>query len=232
MAIGHNAVRLVVTASLPALPRYATLSYCWGREEFSKLNQGNMNLFFDHISPETLPQTFNDAIHAARQLGLEFIWIDALCIIQEQITNRDWEIEAGNMKSVYGGDFINLAASDATSVRQGFLERTKYLRGGFVARLTTREYCTVHMFHDLHFYEDATAETHLAGRAWTLQERLLPPRTIYFGANGVFWECRSQISSEFLLDATAPSLFTQLLLRPEKEPWKWNKSSGNTPGPT
>lgn len=222
VSIGSNAVKLVITKGLQTLPRYATLSYCWGQKPFTKLKRHNLDIFLDRGIPlEELPQTFVDAIDVTRQLGLEFIWIDALCIIQEETDNIDWEIEAGHMRSVYGGSFVNLAASTATSVHSGFLQRPKY-HTGFIARVTTSDRCTVQRFQCASIYEEATTETHLASRAWAFQERLLPPRTIHFGDMGLFWECRSQISSEFLPDALS-DLRGSILISPEQEPLDWTR---------
>lgn len=50
-----------------------------------------------------------------RDSGLAFLWIDAICIIQDT-GDGDWAIEAGRMASVYGGAFVSLAASDARNV--------------------------------------------------------------------------------------------------------------------
>lgn len=221
VSVGHGAVKLVITEDLQITPRYATLSYCWGREPFTMLTPQNLESFLDHIPQEILPRTFNDAIHAARRLGLEYVWIDALCIIQGEVHNSDWEKEAGHMKSVYSGAFVNLAASTATSVHHGFLRPRKY-RGGFLARVTAGTYSTVHSFYSPSAYREATELTHLAGRAWTLQERLLPARTIYFSDEGLFWECRSHSASEFLPDGL-PEIFGSSLLCPEGRPWPWSE---------
>lgn len=202
ISIGRDVTKLVVTASLPAPPRYATLSYCWGSESFTTLTRDNFDLFLDHIPVTELPQTLIDAIDACRRLGIDYIWIDALCIIQKEENNSDWENEAGKMSDIYGGTFVTIAASDATNVYEGFMQNPipKYYRHGFVARVTTADYCRLQNFYSVSAYLRSTTGTHLATRAWTLQERNLSPRTIYFGKTGLFWVCRSQICSEFLPD--------------------------------
>lgn len=220
ISIGHGAVKLVVTANLPMPPRYATLSYCWGSEPFIMLTNDNLDMFLDHIPLGELPRTFSDAIDASRRLGIDYIWIDSLCIIQKEEDNRDWAREAGHMSAVYGGSFINLAASTATSVQEGFLRRPKHYSGGFVARVTTIDYCRLQSFHSRQVYRESTADTHLATRAWAFQEKLLSPRTIYFGDSGLFWECRYHISSEFLPHGF-PGLFDRQLVVDEDKPLDW-----------
>lgn len=187
------------------------------------LTQDNLGLFLDHIPLDELSQTFIDAIDAARRLNIDYIWIDALCIIQKEENNSDWANEAGNMAAVYGGTFVNLAASNATSVNEGFIHnsRPRYHDGGFIARVTGSDYCRVQNFHRYDF-DEAIKKTHLATRAWALQERLLSPRTIYFGEIGLFWQCRTHISSEFLPDGY-PGLVGDYAVVSEDMPWKWTE---------
>lgn len=221
ISVRPGAVKLVTTITWQTTPRYATLSYCWGKEPFPTLTRDNFDSFLKHIPEEDLPQTFKDAIQATWRLGLEYIWIDALCIIQKEADNRDWKEEAGHMRSVYGGSFVNLAASEAPSVYEGFLYPPKYC-GGFAARVTTSNYSAVRSFNINRIYSLATDYAHLATRAWTLQERLLPIRTIHFGDMGLFWECRSHVASESIPDGISVES-ARLLLCPEDRPWPWEE---------
>ncbi|KAI3401211.1 hypothetical protein diail_11917 [Diaporthe ilicicola] len=184
------------------------------------LTQDNVDLFLDHIPLDELPRTFRDAIYASRRLGIDFIWIDALCIIQGEVHSSDWANEAGHMSDIYGGTFLNLAASTATSVHEGFFQRKKYHNGGFIARVTTSDYCRQQNFHSRMAYEESTTDSYLATRAWAFQEKLLSPRTIYFGDTGLFWECRSHMGSEFLPDGF-PGLHGGQVVIPEDMPWDW-----------
>jgi hypothetical protein len=211
---------LVLTADWETFPKYATLSYCWGREDFIKLTPDNLDSFLNIIPHEDLPKTLKDGIYIARRLGLEYVWIDALCIIQGQDRNDDWQVESGRMRFVYGSAHVNIAASSATNVYEGcFSKPTNYI-GGFLARVTTSEFCRVQNFHSQQVYEESTIITHLASRAWTFQEKLLAPRTIYFGDRGMFWECRSMITSEFCPDWIQHSRSLKLVC-PEGEAWSW-----------
>ncbi|KAF3808665.1 hypothetical protein GCG54_00006532 [Colletotrichum gloeosporioides] len=203
------------------MPQYATLSYCWGLRPFLSLTQNTMRSFLEGISVSDLPQAFRDAIHVAKQLGLSYIWIDALCIIQHD--PKDWSIESSRMRSVYGNSYVNLAASSAINVDEGFFsktERYKYYSGGLYARVRTNEFSAVRNFYGDTVYDESFTYTHLATRAWTLQERLLPARTIYFGNTGIFWECRSGFRSEFLPPGIR-GLARSHLVCPEDRAWKW-----------
>ena len=221
VSIANDVVKLVLTTDWETSPHYATLSYCWGHNEFIKLTSDKLDSFLNNISYDDLPKTFKDAIYIARKLGLEYLWIDALCIIQDKDGIDDWLRESSQMRFVYGNAYINIAASSATNVYEGCFTKLKNHNGGFIARITTSEFCRVQHFYSMGVYEESTTETHLASRAWTFQEKLLAPRTLYFGSQGLFWECRSMTASEFLPDGI-PGTFRPQLVRPADEAWNWN----------
>ncbi|KAI8632030.1 heterokaryon incompatibility protein-domain-containing protein [Xylariaceae sp. FL1651] len=219
--VTDNTVKLVLTETLDQMPQYATLSYCWGSKPFAVLTPRNLTSFLESIPQKDLPKTFTDAIYIVRKLGIAYIWIDALCIIQQQDDNSDWKHEAGHMRWVYGGAHVNIAASSATNVYEGCFLKPKYFNGGFCARVSTKDYCTLRNFHSQRIYEEATSDTYLAGRAWSFQEKLLAPRTIYIGKQGLFWECRTTALSEFLPRGFPRNLDSQLV-RPENQAWNWS----------
>lgn len=229
ISIGSNQddIKLVIVADLEDVPPYSTLSYCWGSEPFTMLTETTLSIFTVNIPRQTLPLTFLDAITATRQLNLSYIWIDALCIIQNQANNTDWKEESGHMRSIYGGGHVNLAVSNATTVHQGFLRRPAHQQaytGGFLARVTTIQYCAVQNFYSGSVREESTALTHLATRAWAFQEKLLPCRTISFCDTGLFWECRDHIASESLPDGFPDSLANSgRMVIPEDSPWSWEQ---------
>lgn len=157
--------------------------------------------------------------------GLAFLWIDALCIVQDP-DDGDWAIEAGRMSSVYGGAFVSLAASDARDVYQGFLSRSSknHYSGGFLARVTINKVlCEVRRFYDPMDYARLVTDCHLSTRGWTLQEKLLPLRTIHFGDKGIWWDCRSQTSSNYLPDGDLTGIAGTNFMPPIGQPWDWAK---------
>lgn len=90
---------------------YLTLSHCWGKIEFRKLLKANFASMLVEIKRSTLCATFQHAIMITRRLGFDYLWIDALCIIQDDPT--DWEIEAATMAAVYASSKLNIGAVDA-----------------------------------------------------------------------------------------------------------------------
>ncbi|TVY15628.1 hypothetical protein LARI1_G006275 [Lachnellula arida] len=108
-------VFLVETRDLAASangPRYATLSHCWGKTILIRTTKKTFRQRKEGMKWETLPPTFRDAISLARALGIQFLWIDSLCIIQDD--KRDWEREAACMAKIYSNSYINIAATGAS----------------------------------------------------------------------------------------------------------------------
>lgn len=202
------------------MPPYATLSYCWGLEPFTMLKPETYDAFMKAISAPDLPKTFRDAIDIARQIGMSYIWIDALCIIQGDST--DWQREAGQMRHVYGGSYLNIAATTATSAHQGCLQEPARYNRGVHVRVTTSQPSTGMRCLYIHAdHSNITTNSPLARRAWAFQEKLLSPRTLYCSPRGLFWQCRSQDMSESHPTAIKPDIYSMFVC-PEDRPWPWN----------
>lgn len=221
LSIGNHDVKLVLTDELEECPPYATLSYCWGTKPFFMLTSETLGRCLGQIADSELPKTFQDAILIARGLGLSYIWIDALCIVQND--NADWLREAGRMRSVYGGSRVNIAATSALNAHQGCFTKADQHCSGFYAQVTTPTHCRTQAFFPDDLYEEYVNGP-LARRGWTLQERLLPPRTLFCGDQGYFWQCRGAARSEFLpheLPQDGMGRQYSSLACPESEPWPW-----------
>lgn len=116
-----------------------------------------------------------------------------LCIVQD--SEDDWKKEAALMTSVYSGSTLNIAASSALDSSHGLFLTTPRLSEGCEAKIMID---ATGDFQLQDSYSRAVTDSHLATRAWALQEKLLPYRTLHFGDRGVFWECRTDIASENL----------------------------------
>ncbi|KAL4260780.1 Heterokaryon incompatibility domain-containing protein [Pleurotus pulmonarius] len=130
----HEVPRLIISNKHPPLldskadpesKRYIALSYCWGPLEEAKLQLKTERKSLDErlqgIPPDTLPQTLLDAVLVCRALGVRYVWIDSLCIIQGDI--QDWERESGKMANVYRNAFLTICAVQGQSCLSGFLGR-------------------------------------------------------------------------------------------------------------
>ncbi|CAH0019322.1 unnamed protein product [Clonostachys rhizophaga] len=219
--ISDATVRLVESDSWDETPEYATLSYSWGSVPFTKLTKETFSSFLREIPFEILPKTFHDAIRLARELGLSYIWIDALCIIQDAENHEDWLKESVRMDCIYGGSQVTLSASSALDAFQGFFPTTPKSNGGFVARIQTDKTCRVQDFSPPEVYEEAVIRTHLGSRGWALQEKSLSRRTLHIGDCGVFWECQSTTKSQFIPEGFSSMIAAHRLVRPENSEWHW-----------
>jgi len=196
LRLDEEGIRLILTAQIPdpQVVRYATLSHAWGSLEFFRLQKGNVE-YLQRLLPENkLTKTFRDAIYITRSLGLEYLWIDSLCIVQDD--EEDWVRESGLMSSVYGGSTINIAAADSIDGNGGCLYDESETRAnkafGYRLRLLNNEDKRLWELAPSFLYKYCTRWTHLAERAWALQERILAPRTLQFSKTDMLWECNEK----------------------------------------
>jgi hypothetical protein len=106
--------------SLPGeAAEYTSLSYCWGGDQPFRTTKCTLPTKLDHISPTSLPKTLQDAASVTRQLGLRYLWIDSLCIIQDD--PLDMTRELSTMHTIYKNATIVIAAEFPTNVHRWFL---------------------------------------------------------------------------------------------------------------
>jgi hypothetical protein len=188
------AVRLVRGCDVTG--RYATLSHCWGRAQISRLLTTNQADMEGGIRLTTLPTTFRQAVVVARFLGIPYLWIDSLCIIQD--STADWEAESAAMAQVYGRALVNIAAASSCDSTGGlFFDRDPDLVQPFTARSPGNGTLAEGWYP----WQDSNkwsrlGEEPLHRRGWVLQERLLSPRTIHFARSEVVWHCLQDLGSE------------------------------------
>jgi Heterokaryon incompatibility protein (HET) len=143
------------------------------------------------VTLERLPQTIVDAVQITRRLGFKYLWIDALCIIQDDAGDKATEIS--KMGSIYKNATITVAAANARGATEGFLRAkiekisTPSATVPFYAP-ESAEMGTVTLNSAVDSYS-LSPEDHLSDRGWTLQEALLPPRLLVFSDIEVLWEC-------------------------------------------
>lgn len=179
-------VTLIETHGI-SVPDYACLSYCWGGL------QPIVNSTTRKSPPEgwtislhELPKTFRDAIHVLRRLGYRYVWIDSLCIIQDDLDDKEREIN--QMPHIYKGSSLTLCASTARSCDEGFIEpRLEHSEFQLPVSLSDNKTGTIYLDRILWF--QPPIEEPLGTRAWALQERLLSPRVIEYGWRTVRWNC-------------------------------------------
>src|ERR1700733_13859768 len=102
---------------------YVALSHCWGSSNLPKGTKATMKLLKIGIDWNTLTQTFRDAIMLTRKLGFHYIWIDSLCIIQDD--ENDWRVEASKMAGIYENAVLVVSATASRDSSEGLFRDRK-----------------------------------------------------------------------------------------------------------
>lgn len=120
-----NHPRLQPAAANAFANRYAAVSYCWGtKEEAEKQLKTTVNTLQQRLAEidiKSMPHTVADAVRLCRAIGLRYLWIDALCIIQDD--ENDWTRESFEMSNIYANSFITICAVTGASCSAGFLDK-------------------------------------------------------------------------------------------------------------
>ncbi|KAF2446682.1 HET-domain-containing protein [Karstenula rhodostoma CBS 690.94] len=172
---------------------YATLSYRWGPPEKQPLRttKGTLSQHLAGIQLSQLPRTFQDAVSIARAVNLQYLWIDSLCIIQDDLD--DWNTEAPSMGQIYSDAALVIAASGACDSSEGcFL--TRISPEPFIEIPYVREDGVSHGHIQLstkrHTVRLMPVREPLGERGWVLQEWALARRLVHFTNKGMMWSCR------------------------------------------
>lgn len=202
--LDDDQLRLIHTLSndCPSEVQYNTLSYRWNTQEDPKLLLSNVTQWTRCRSTNTLPPVFQDAIAITRRLGILYIWIDALCIIQDNVD--DWRSESALIGQVYQNSYLNLAASAAAaaaaaaSTKAGtvglYMKREPVDFPGVL--FTSDNICNNRCWVLTHWRQGGNVRYEpLLRRGWIFQERLLSPRTVYF-SDQLKWECAELLACE------------------------------------
>jgi hypothetical protein len=104
--------RIFLSVGEDRIGSYAALSYCWGKSERERqylTKNENLEQRQEAVDISTFPKTFTDAIVVCRHLGIRFLWIDSLCIIQDN--QSDWQTQSERMGNIYSNATLTIAAS-------------------------------------------------------------------------------------------------------------------------
>lgn len=179
---------------LSRLGRYTALSHCWGPVEKHSLTTTTDNLDehrqgipFDHLS-----RTFQDAVTITREIGVEYLWIDSLCILQND--RSDWEQEAPRMGAVYEEAYLTICATGAANGTEGCFAVAEELcepQAGIIP--LKRQFLDSRKSDVWWSYPTQTIRNDMLGplqsRAWITQEWILSPRQIHYCRGRLAWCC-------------------------------------------
>jgi hypothetical protein len=173
--------------------RYAALSYCWGVKQQVITTTGSIAKFQVGIKEGSLPKTIQDAIKITGGLQIQYLWVDALCIIQDSVEDKSAEIN--EMGKIYKNASITIAALDAATAFDGFIREVQPLDGAVMPfRLPNNKQSSITLVPVTHLPYPGTHSDHnvhiLDTRGWALQEFLLSPRLLLFSQTEVLWQCQ------------------------------------------
>jgi len=180
----------LVTTPPDARGRYLALSHRWGDDEDFKLTASLLSTFErDGVPFSTIPKTFQDALVVARLLRHRYLWIDALCIVQDDAD--DWTRESTRMAAVYSNASCTISAHTARNSRAGFLDASFQPSPMLVLRSPRylfNPHRTITYLTLLGSFADQVTGSFLSRRGWVFQERVLSRQLLHFVRHHTFFE--------------------------------------------
>jgi hypothetical protein len=202
---GDQAIKLHLTQE-GERGQYVTLSYCWGKlsQQYTTTKE-TMKDENHTIQLDNLSQTIKDAVNVTRQLGFQYLWIDALCIVQD--CPDDKSIEISRMHEVYKNSTLTISAATAFGVMEGFLYNIPAMRsfqlpirmrnGEFATSEVTLKNPAVSGQPSIKSPNFGWQPEPLDKRGWVLQENLLSSRILVYGSDEMSWQCQTDIVKRF-----------------------------------
>ena len=189
---------------------YATISYTWGASGYKRLKTKNHDPKHPELTEAShragidvgrFPKTLQDAIHIAKRLGFGYLWIDSVCIVQDD--ENDWAEQSTAMAQIYGGARLNISATSSENSESGIM-RCVPQHGIQIGRVIVpkvdqqsesgefEEECR-HIYVGKPLDVLDLEDKHLASRGWVFQERLVSAATLHYTDEGLLWECAKGI---------------------------------------
>ncbi|KAK4208590.1 heterokaryon incompatibility protein-domain-containing protein [Rhypophila decipiens] len=187
---------------------YVCLSHCWGSKQPLQTTTRNIENHQRNIPWDMFPVVYKEAILISWELGIKYVWIDSLCIVQDSVI--DWQRESASMCNVYAGSYLTVAATSSADCSVSMLEpllsegpreereRTTECRISNQDDLEQPGHSLISMVeskhgywdHDFAAFYDIYRHMPLLSRAWTYQEQLLSPRLIHLTPTELVWQCK------------------------------------------
>ncbi|KAF4628515.1 hypothetical protein G7Y89_g9639 [Cudoniella acicularis] len=182
-----------------AVGPYVALSYCWGGDQVIKTTKLTIKDWGVSLPFEILPKTLQDAIIVTSKLNIRYLWVDALCIIQDD--PEDMAQEMSQMARIYSSAVVTVAASRARTVNEGFLQvrdagDPPHLMFELPYKTRTGELGSITLHSPSRHLGIVERREPLDVRAWAFQERFLSPRLLDYRSHQLRWLCRVRSSSQ------------------------------------
>jgi hypothetical protein len=171
-------------------PQYVALSYVWGpSEENTKTERNNLDQMYEAIPLNCLPRTLRNVFGVVKSTGIEYLWIDALCIVQDDDVEMSGEIK--RMGYIYWNAYLVLTAMSSRGANQGLYSNRREYEGDDIDwhhKIMRSCRSLPQMTWDGPISQDYPLLT----RGWTFQERILARRCVHFTAHELVWECKEE----------------------------------------
>ncbi|KAJ8130589.1 hypothetical protein O1611_g3038 [Lasiodiplodia mahajangana] len=192
-------IRLVLGRSLDTKSPYAALSYRWGENTSFVLTSAKLVAYQKEMPLSHLSSTLKDAIKVTRALGLRYLWMDSVCIVQDD--PDDWARESAIMAKIYGLSACTIVAASSGSFLGGmFATRNQYqvrpcrIPNPFCMNSRYSFYVKPQYLYRIHDREVKRSGWY--NRGWVFQERTLSPRLLIFSGTQILWTCEQMQAAE------------------------------------
>jgi hypothetical protein len=196
-----------IISSRGQLGTYACLSYVWGTERNYLLTESNLKSSMNGLNAGGIPQTIKDAMAVARTIPVRYLWVDALCILQDSEQEKTYEI--AQMAHIYKNALVTIVAASSTGSSSGFLHYRPNLvpdhwpnlvpdywpqgEHRIPFRIDESTYGSITCVIPSGMYEENREP--INQRAWTLQEQLMAPRLLTYTSHTLQWRCATEIAN-------------------------------------
>jgi len=176
--------------------KYIALSHPWGAGPYFRTLKNTVSRYeTEGIPLAELPATFSHAVSVTRALEYQYLWIDSICLVQDDPVSLAAEIK--DMELVFSSASCVIAASCSAGQRDGFLwPRANRM---CVAIERPRSSFPMYVCDAIDDFEGDVLGSVLSSRGWVLQERALARRTIFFTENQTYFECGKGVRCETLM---------------------------------
>jgi hypothetical protein len=182
---------------------YIALSYCWGEPQKCQTTTNTVDEYYKRIMLRDLSLSIQDAVEVTRRLGFQYLWVDALCIIQN---SEEVNAQIKLMKTIYKNATLVIAASSALNAEEGFLRKVpaaKHFKLPYPLSDGNFAFVDVSLMgascedpfkhHAKRPFLPSREREPLDKRGWTLQECLFTRRLLSWGTNEMTWRCQSEV---------------------------------------
>jgi len=196
-------LRIVESQGLRA--QYLCLSHCWGSSQPLKTTTANLSAHLASLSWDAIPTVYQEAIVLARKLNIAYVWIDSLCIVQDD--KDDWVRESAAMCDIYENAYLTIAATSSPDCCAGMWDLSRSSVTEFSGTNAEGHPYRLGAIKNAPNYhpDQATrsqdrptlrAQWPLLDRAWVFQERMLSSRVLHFCHGEIAWECKEETLCE------------------------------------